>query len=97
MNSIGTVSFGAPFTTIPQAPLPLPQSDDSTLVAPFWNLITQYRGGNVFFRFSEDEDLMEEVGMRIEAAFREEFHPELVFVATWDQVTRFSISIARVS
>ena len=61
-------------------------------MAPFWNDVDVRQSGHIFFRFSEDEGLLEEVGARIEAGFQEHFLPDMVFVATWHRVSGFARS-----
>lgn len=81
MNSNGVVSFRIPF--INPAPRPFPLLTNDILIAPFWDFINTFDGGRVFFRLTDDEDLLEQVGNTINEA---DFSPELLLIATWDGV-----------
>ena len=59
--------------------------------------MSSYRGGNVFYRFTDDEYILNDVGMTIRDTFINDFSPTLVFIATWDKVEPSSLSLEGVS
>ena len=65
------------------------------LIAPFWSEVFLYRGGNVFYRFTDDEYILNDIGMIIRDAFVNDFSPTLVFIATWDKVQALSYRVSR--
>ena len=86
VNANGVLSFRGRFYDSSPDPFPLSLSYYNVLIAPFWNYVSLYRGGSVFFRFTDDESILEEVGMTIRDAFENDFSPTLLFIATWDRV-----------
>lgn len=88
------MSIGAAFTDPSTSPFPL---SNYTLIAPFWDDINTNVAGRIFFRFSGDPDLLDEVGSSIEDAFDCEFNPVLLFIATWDSVAQINGSSNEVS
>ena len=80
----GVLSFRSGFYDSSPDPFPLSYY---ILIAPFWNDVYLYRGGNIFYRFTDDESILNDVGMTIRDAFENDFSPALVFIATWDRVT----------
>ena len=83
VNLDGVLSFRRRFSNYNPDPFPLRYD---ILIAPFWNEVSSYRGGNVFYRFTDDEYILNDVGMIIRDAFINDFSPTLVFIATWDKV-----------
>ena len=81
------LSFRYRFYDSSPEPFPLRYSD--VLIAPFWNRVSLYRGGSISYRFTDDEYIVNDVGMAIRDAFNNDFSPELVFIATWDRVTSY--------
>ena len=78
------LSFRAPFLDF--FPLPFPLAENDTLIAPFWNDYDVTQGGDILFRFSNDEALLSAVGSSINDAFLSNFSPQVLFIATWDGV-----------
>lgn len=89
VHSFGVLSFRSPSAlTSPQA-FPLRFRSD-ILVAPFWEFVDIRLGGSTFFRLSDDEVLLSQVGSMIMSTYDSEFSPSLLFIATWDRVERFT-------
>ena len=80
------LSFGSAFSSFIPRPFPIP---NDRLIAPFWSDIFVLESGNIYYRFSSDENLIEEVGYFIKKYFGEDFTPALLFIATWDRVPPF--------
>ena len=78
------LSFRAPFLDF--LPLPFPLAANEILIAPFWNDYDVTQGGDILFRFSNDETLLSAVGALINDAFLSGFSPQVLFIATWDGV-----------
>ena len=77
------------------SPQPFPVFLEIPLIAPFWDdhVITSdsgNAGGTLYYRFTSDQDLLNEVGANISAAFLVSFSPTVLFVATWDRVLSFA-------
>ena len=88
VNNIGVISFRLPFFDVNPRPFPLSTSD--VLIAPFWDTIITFNGGQVLFRHTNDEDLLTQVGTTINEAFMEDFSPVLLLIVTWDAVPNLS-------
>ena len=86
VNANGVLSFGGPFSA--HTPRPFPLFPDR-LIAPFWNDIDIRTAGSIFYRFTDDEGLLNQVGSSIRNAYSSIFSPTLLFIATWDAVARF--------
>ena len=85
VNANGPLSFRSPFRDFSPRPFPLLFEDD-ILIAPFWDDILISTAGEIYYRFSADPSLLEEVGGNISDAFETSFTPSQLFVATWDRV-----------
>ena len=85
------MSFRDPFIDFTPEPLPIQGLNFGViLIAPFWDDIETREsvgGGRLFFRQSNDEALLTEVGTAISDVFMPSFSPTLLFIATWDEVT----------
>lgn len=82
------MSFGESFGSF--GPEPFPLLSNSTLIAPFWDDINTELAGDVYYRLSEDEELLSTVGYNIDVVFAVRFQPTLAFIVTWDRVAEFS-------
>ena len=94
MNSNGILSFRNNFTSF--SPETFPTSND-VLIAPFWDDVNINVAGDIFYRFTTDQFLLDEVGGDISDAFEVTFEPTLLFIATWDEVAPFGGSSSLVS
>ena len=45
--------------------------------------------GRLFYRFSTDETLLQEVGAAISSAFVSNFSPTSLFIATWEEMRKY--------
>ena len=85
VNTNGLLSFA-----MLQSPyLPTPFSlTNQPLVAPFWGDVDTRSSGNVFYRQTSDQALLDEVGMEIRRSFVNSrgFFPTSLFIATWNDV-----------
>jgi len=59
------------------------------ILAPFWADHDKRRTGEIYFRFSQEAKLLNDVGARIGTAFKYPFYPKSIFIATWDRVPRY--------
>ena len=83
----GVVSFGATLTDFVSRPFPLSTSD--ILIAPFWDDSNVENGGQVLFRLSDNQTLLNEVGSTINDTLEFDFTPTMLFIVTWSGITAF--------
>lgn len=95
MNENGVLSFRSPLSVFLPEPFPLISSD--VLVAPFWADHDVSVKGQIFYRFSEDDTLLAEVGNTVTQAFEFNFVPSLLFIATWQGVAQFVAEVSTIS
>ena len=84
VNSNGVISFRNPFFDLFINRFPLLTND--VLIAAFWDGVNTFFGGQVFFRQTNDENLLTQVASTVESAFMVDFSPTLLFIVTWDGV-----------
>ena len=84
VSTTGVVSFGAPFTNPSSRPFRLSTSD--ILIAPFWD---NSNGGQVLFRLSDNQTLLNEVGSNINDTLEFDFTPTMLFIVTWRGIPEF--------
>ncbi|XP_070806122.1 alpha-tectorin-like [Pituophis catenifer annectens] len=85
VNNNGVVSFGNPVSQF--TPDPFPLMDGRAFVAPFWADVDNRITGEVYYRESQEQRLLQRVTADINAYFpHEKFTATWAFVATWDQV-----------
>lgn len=72
-------------------PVAFPISNDRRVVAAFWADVDNRRAGQVYYRETKDQTILERATKDIWQYFPEfpEFSAQWVFVATWYQVTFF--------
>ena len=85
VSTNGVVSFGANFTDYRSRPFPLLTSD--ILIAPFWDDSNVYYGGQVLFRLSDNQTLLNQVGSTINDTL--DFTPTMLFIVTWRGIPEF--------
>ena len=90
VNIDGVLSFGDPFRHFSPELFPLSNHEDDVLIAPFWDDIETRDTGDIYFRFSEEEPLINQIGKNISDAFKVSFTPSSLFIATWDGVVSSS-------
>ena len=66
------------------------------LIAPFWHDFGPHQGGNIYYRQTNDSQLLQLYHTRLSRALFTKglgnFFPTLLFIATWDQVAQFGHS-----
>ncbi|KAG8445395.1 hypothetical protein GDO86_010251 [Hymenochirus boettgeri] len=87
VNNNGVVSFLREVSQF--TPVAFPISGDRRVVAAFWADVDNRRGGNVFFRETEEPKALTRASMDVRTYFPEfpDFQCSWVFVATWHRVT----------
>ena len=81
----GVLSFRAPFTEFTPVPFPL-QFVNNTLIAPFWDDSDSSSGGQVLYRFTSDEAILDEISANVSDVFAVNFTPVSAFIATWFEI-----------
>ena len=84
VNINGVLSFRSPFDTF--TPVTFPLTDFAILITPFWDDISTKVNGNIFFRFTANPALLNQVESFSREVFGSEMDPLLLFIVTWDAV-----------
>ena len=87
VNANGVLSFRGPFSSFFPNPFPV---FSVPLIAPFWADHDLRFSGDLFYRYSTEQSLLDEVGSNISDAFQVSFRPSVLFIATWSGVPPFS-------
>ncbi len=88
INSQGVLSFGN--FVLEAEPQPFPGS--VPVIAPYWDMVDLKRGGSVYYRTSNEPDLLQQAQDDVLSQFPDLegfFVPTSVFVATWLEVQEF--------
>ncbi|KAM8952476.1 sushi, nidogen and EGF-like domain-containing protein 1 isoform 2-T2 [Pelodytes ibericus] len=87
VNNNGVVSFLREVSQF--TPVAFPISGDRRVVAAFWADVDNRRGGDVFYRESEDPEFLTPATQDVHDYFPElsDFNATWVFIATWHRVT----------
>uniref|UniRef100_A0A8C5PVW9 Sushi, nidogen and EGF like domains 1 n=1 Tax=Leptobrachium leishanense TaxID=445787 RepID=A0A8C5PVW9_9ANUR len=87
VNNNGVVSFLREVSQF--TPVAFPISGDRRVVAAFWADVDNRRGGEVFYRETEDSKILQRATRDVHAYFPElsDFNATWVFIATWHRVT----------
>lgn len=93
VNTNGVLSFRYPFSLTYTFPFPLLLGQTDSLIAAFWGNFDYTEDGQVYYRFSEDVELLNEVGTNISAAFEINFQPSWLFITTWNEVAVLNLII----
>ena len=96
VNNNGIISFdGAVSSFTPES---FPLQNNRALIAPYWADVDTRGTGTVYYRESQDTDLLRRARDDIFMAFsgRIRFQPVFLFIATWDRVGYFSRQTDRV-
>ena len=89
VNTNGMLSFGFSFGDyIPQT-FPLSYVQPYALIALYWDDHDVRGKGQIYYRFTKDEVLLDSVGSNISFAFNTSFSPTWLFIATWDEVVEY--------
>ena len=96
MNNNGIISFTVAVMNFTPDPFPLDESLE--LIAPFWADVDTRETGNVWFRETASEQLLDRATEDIRAAFvvPESFRPCYLIIATWDHVGYYNQSADKV-
>ena len=92
VSTNGVVSFGAPFTNPFSRPFPLLSTSD-ILIAPFWDDSNVENGGQILFRLSENQTLLNQVGSIINDCLEYDFTPTMLFIVTWNRIPDYRGSL----
>ena len=84
VNSFGTLSFSGPFLDFPPQRFPIPFDG---LIAPFWSSNDNRFGGQILYRFTDNQTVLDAISANISAAFDTNFYPVTAFIVTWNQVS----------
>lgn len=85
VNSIGTLTFDAPLLV----PEPQPFPGVARVIAPYWSPVDLSQGGQVYYRTSSQETLLQRAQDDILSQFPDLeglFEPTLLLVVTWFEV-----------
>ena len=77
----GVISFRDPISDYNSRPFPLSSSE--ILIAPFWDISSIQFFGQVLFRLSSNQTLLNEVGSTIHD---DDFTPKKLLIATWNGI-----------
>ena len=84
VSTNGVVSFGATFTDHDSRPFPLSTND--ILIAPFWDDSNVKIGGQILFRLSDNQTLLNVIGSTINDTLEFDFTPMMLFIVTWSGI-----------
>lgn len=89
VNNNGIISFLKEVSQF--TPVAFPISKDRRVVAAFWADVDNRRAGDVYYRESRDQAILERATRDIAQYFPEfpDFSAQWVFIATWYRVTFF--------
>ncbi|WAR19053.1 NDG-like protein [Mya arenaria] len=87
VNSNGHVTFESELPVI-QPNMVLPMGREFRLIAAFFADVDLTQGGNVFYRETNEEALLQRAGADVQGHFSQfpDFEPLGLFIATWDKV-----------
>ena len=93
VSTNGVVTFGSEFTNAyyPR-PFPLRRTYMYKLIAPFWDNSNVRNGGQVLFRLSDNQTLLNQVGSTINDTLEFDFTPTMIFIATWSGLPEYRSS-----
>ncbi|XP_077193128.1 IgGFc-binding protein-like [Paroedura picta] len=96
VNNNGVVSFGVRVSQY--TPHPFPLDGGSPFVAPYWGDVDNTKGGDIFWRQSQDPSLLRRCTEDINRYFPEvPFTTTWAFVATWDRVAYYGSTSSKVN
>lgn len=95
VNNNGVVSFG---TNVSQyTPDPFPLDGGSPFVAPYWADVNNVLGGNVYWRQTQDQQILSRCTADINQYFpNTPFTAIWALIATWDRVAYFGTASKKV-
>ena len=86
VSANGIISFNDPFTSV--IPSPFPLSNDTELIAPYWAHADIFSAGTVFYRETNDSDILSSTNTAVRFFFPEfsNFSATTVFIVTWEEI-----------
>ena len=87
VSSYGVISFRSSHSLYPRS---FPLSTSDILIAPFWDY--SYGGGQVLFRLSNNQTLLNEVGSTVNETLEFDFTPTMLFIVTWIRIPQYGNS-----
>ena len=96
VNANGIISFNDPFTSV--IPSPFPLSSDAELIAPYWAHADITSAGTVFYRETNDTDVLTRASDDVRSFFINfpSFSATTVFISTWEEIGYNSGGVDRV-
>ena len=85
MNTNGVISFKRPLSQHTPVSFPI---DDEDIIAPYWTDIDTVHTGNIFFKESIENELLDKITSEIRAYNDRlfEFNARWAFIVTWENV-----------
>ena len=87
MSTNGVLSFGSSFSVFIPDTFPVAFG---RLIAPLWEDSDNRMGGQVYYRLTQEQSLLDQVAANISDAFGVEFSPTSAFVATWNALPQIN-------
>ena len=85
VSTNGLVFLGSTLRYYYPRPFPLSQR----IIAPFWDVSSVYNGGQVLFRRSDNQTLLNQVGSIINDRLEYDFTPTMLFIVTWNRIPEY--------
>uniref|UniRef100_A0A8D0BCZ0 NIDO domain-containing protein n=1 Tax=Salvator merianae TaxID=96440 RepID=A0A8D0BCZ0_SALMN len=96
VNNNGVVSFGVNVSQY--TPDPFPLNGGSPFVAPYWGDVDNVKGGEIFWRQTQDPAILDRCTKDINRYFPETpFTAVWALIATWDRVAYFGTASKKVN
>ena len=95
VNLYGVIYFGSR-DLYNSYPRPFPLSTSDNIIAPFWDYFRYQNGGQVLFRLSDNQALLNEVGSTINDTLEFDFTPTMLFIVTWRGISKLFGSLNNV-
>ncbi|XP_060073737.1 sushi, nidogen and EGF-like domain-containing protein 1 [Ylistrum balloti] len=92
VNTNGDITFGNSLSQYRPSAFPLP--GNYVMVAVFWTDIITYTVGEIWYKLSSNQDLLDRATSDVRSAFTDQtdFSSSLVFVVTWNEVPYYGAS-----
>ena len=89
VSTNGLVSFGSTLNDFSSHPFPLSQRN-TKLIAPFWDVSDLENGGQILFRQSDNQTLLNQVGSIINDHLEYDFTPTMLLIVTWNRIPQYA-------
>ena len=90
VSTNGVLSFRKSFTS--HSPKAFPIENDVLIIAPLWADSDNRKGGQVYYRVSDEQSLLRRIAVNVNRVFEVNFSPTQAFVATWNGMPQFGSS-----